>query len=484
MKRTAIFLLLLATLCSLVAGLCACEKKEEERSRYEIKAEYTPDTQTVNGELKFVWKNTASSAADALKFNLWANSYREDAAYKPISPAYVSAAYYAGKNYGGTEILNVSGGKSWEVTGEDANVLCVELEKTVFPEECVSVEIAFSVKLAKVAHRTGVAKNSVNLGNVFPILCAYTNEGFAENPYYGIGDPFCSDTADYDVVFVAPKAYEVAFSGKVTDKRTLGEKCEYAVRLENARDFAIVLSDSFETERCVVGGTELIYYYYNDDAPAARLAAAKECLAYYASTFGTYPYETYSVVQTGLCHGGMEYPGLSMICDSSEEDDLLYTIAHETAHQWWYAAVGSDQVNEAWQDEGLAEYSTAMFFDSHPAYGMTEKELALKATERYRAYYDVYGRVFGLEDTRMTRSLKEYISEYEYASIAYDKGMLLFHTLRDSIGKKRFEEGLRTYYRSFCFKNATAADLIGCFEKNGSDVAGLFSSFLDGKAVI
>ena len=84
----------------------------------------------------------------------------------------------------------------------------------------------------------------------------------------------------------------------------------------------------------------------------------------------------------------------------------------------------------------------------------------------------------------MTRSLKDYLSEYEYRSIAYDKGAILFDTLRTSIGDKRFFAGLKRYYSGYKFKTAEPEDMIGCFEKSGVDVAGFFDSFLSGKAVI
>jgi uncharacterized protein CbrC (UPF0167 family) len=125
-----------------------------------------------------------------------------------------------------------------------------------------------------------------------------------------------------------------------------------------------------------------------------------------------------------------------------------------------------------------------LFFENHPEYGFSRETLIADALAEYRAYYDVYSQVFGETDTRMTRSLKDYLSEYEYRSIAYDKGAVMFDTLRTSIGDKRFFAGLRRYYADYRFQIATAEGLIGCFEKSGVDVAGFFDSFLSGKAVI
>ena len=483
MKKLLSFLLIVVCV-PFVFSLCSgCAKSEKKVDRYEITARYIPETSTVAGAVKMSYQNRTDTEITALKFNLWGNAYREDAAYSPVSPALSSFAYYDGKSYGGVEITSVGGAKNWEVLGEDANILCVVPEHSLFPGDILTVDIGFTTKLAKVNHRTGVTGHTVNLGNFFPVLCAYQN-GFVECPYYSDGDPFLSECANYKVTLTAPKEYVVASTGKLVDERTLESKKEHTMTVTNARDFAMVLSTEYKVESCVVGGVQILYYYYNDDTPAAHLAAVKDCFEYYSSSFGEYPYKTYSVAQTGVCFAGMEYPALTMISDALSKEDYVYTLAHETAHQWWYAAVGSDQICNAWQDEGLAEYSAAAFFNSKPSYGFTEASVIEEATANYRSYYDVYSRVFGQADTRMTRHLKEYLSDYEYRSIAYDKGVILFHTLKTGMGEKRFLSGLRKYYEKYRFQIASPEDMIGCFEKAGVDVGGLFASFLEGKAII
>ena len=146
--------------------------------------------------------------------------------------------------------------------------------------------------------------------------------------------------------------------------------------------------------------------------------------------------------------------------------------------------MGSDQIENAWQDEGLAEYSTLAFFEEYEKYGFTREQLVKEAMEEYRSYYDVYGSVLGREDTRMTRHLKDYISDYEYKCLSYDKAVIMWDTLRKSVGDKKFFDGLKRYYATCKFKMATVEDLIGCFEKSGLDVEGFFDSFLSGKAIL
>lgn len=76
-----------------------------------------------------------------------------------------------------------------------------------------------------------------------------------------------------------------------------------------------------------------------------------------------------------------------------------------------------------------------MFFGEHEEYKTTKEDLIQAAEKEYHAYYKVYSKVFGEADTRMSRSLKDYVSDYEYRAIAYDKGLILFP--RWKIGGKK-----------------------------------------------
>jgi aminopeptidase N len=329
-----------------------------------------------------------------------------------------------------------------------------------------------------------VTKKTVNLANFFPILCGIKLDGFDETVYYSDGDPFYSECADYKVALTLPKEYVVATTGEITGERTLESKKVYTMSALNVRDFAMTLSQNYRVSSTKSDKTTISYYYYADETPLESLATAKEAFEYYEKTFGEYPYPTYTVAQTGFCMGGMEYPCFVMISDRLEKQDQARVIAHETAHQWWYATVGSDQIENAWQDEGLAEYSTVMFFENYEKYGYTREDMTTAALREYRSYYDIYGSVLGRTDTRMSRHLKEYLSDYEYRCLSYDKSLVMWATLRKSIGDKKFVAGLKKYYAKNKFTMTTPEHIIGSFEKVGVDVRGFFESFLDGKAIL
>ena len=283
---------------------------------------------------------------------------------------------------------------------------------------------------------------------------------------------------------IADSDYVIASSGKQTGSRALGDNTETSYELQNARDFCLVMSKDFQVLKKDTGKAEVSYYYYRDEKAEESLNIACESIEYFSQTFGAYPYSTYAAVQTGFCYGGMEYPGLSMISDALDDLNNKYTIVHETAHQWWYSAVGSNQLENAWMDEGLTEYSTVMFFENYPAYGLERKNLVQSAYSAYKAFFDVYAQLFGETDTTMNRKLDRFGGEYEYVNVTYNKGLILFDNLREALGDKKFANALKRYYNEFCYKIAKPEDMISCFEKVGVDVAGFFESYVEGKAVI
>ena len=378
MKKWIAFLLVLSCL-PFVLIFASCDEQNDAGVSYEITAEYSKESEALFAVQKFTYENRTDTVKDNLRFHLFPNAYREEATYKPISPAYRQLAYYDGDSHGEMSITSVLGGRGWQVCGEDSNILSVDLENPLERGDSVVLDISFVVWLAKVNHRTGVSDKAVNLGNFFPILCPDFGQGFEENVYYATGDPFVSECADFSLALTLPKNYVVA--------ATLSGK------------------------------------------------------------------------------------------------DALHAIVHETAHQWWYAAVGSDQIDEAWQDEGLTEYSTALFFEAHPRYDIGLQGLVAQSLNACRAYEEVYGGVLGADGV-MSKRLDAFESDYAYRVLAYDKGVVLFDNLRRSVGDKKFFAALRKYYATGKYNLVTVGAIKGAFEKVGVDANGLFDCFLQGKALL
>ena len=477
------WLAFLAGLFCLFPSATSCEQKSNAFCRYDVVAEYRPSDCTVAGSVKVTFENPTQNDLPELRFHLYPNAYRKDALYKAVSPENFDAVYYRGESYGGIAISSVVGGAGWRVTGDDDNMLVVYLEEPLAPSDKVVVDVAFTTKLPYANHRLGVTERAVNFGGVFPTLCGLKDGAFYQRPYTSLGDPFYADCADYRVEFSLPKEYVLAHGGECIEEKTLERKTKHALALDNARDFAFAASEDFEVSQALFGKTEIAYYHFADENPTVTLETLKRAVEFFSASFGEYPYPRYTVAETGLAFGGMEYSAFAMLSQFSGKNRARNAV-HETAHQWFGCAVGSDQMTEAWQDEGLAEYASALFFDKFQEYGWTKATAVADALEEYRSYYRSYGAALGWSDTRMSRPLHEYLSEYEYRVLTYDKGLVMFNALEQSIGNKKMLTALRKYYAENKFFMAKKEDLIGAFQRTGVDVAGFFDGFLQGKTVL
>lgn len=485
MKRKAFaFTMVLVVLASFV--FVGCGGKDKDRTVYNITCTFNNNTLVGSQTVDFF--NDTENTITQLKFNLFGNAFREDAKYKPISRQYENRAYPNGQSYGNVNVKSVTEKDlplMFSVEGEDENVLTINLAKEVFPDEKVSVTIDFELSLANVIARTGYNEKTVNLANFYPILCGLNEDGsFYECLYYSNGDPFFSDCADYNVEITLDSNYTVATSGKTNSVTQNGMVSTHTFSIENARSFAMVLSKDFQSIVDNSTGVEITYYYYSDSTPEKSLKYAVQSMGLFGEKFGKYPYPTYSVVQTQFIQGGMEFPGLVMISDSLEEIAYGEVIVHETAHQWWQTTVGNNEVEHGFLDEGLAEYSVVVFFESYSEYGLKRENLITASEKTYKTYCTVYDKLFGKVDTTMDRSLKDFTSEYEYVNIAYIKTCIMYDYLRESIGDEKFYKGLKRYYSDNKFENAVPDDLVGAFEKVGADTNGFFQSFFEGKVII
>ena len=483
MRKIALFCAVIIAV--LIFPLSACGEKKEERTEYKINCEF--DGSTLTGKETLIFYNDTETTFSELKFNLFSAAYREGAKYSPVQKIYEYLAYPNGKNYGGIEILSVKTAEcdlEFFIGGEDQNILTVNLNDEVFPSEKTEVVIDYKIFVPNVVSRLGINDKTVNLAEFYPILCGIDKDGFYECVYYSIGDPYFSDCANYEVTFTADEKYTVAHAGKVASYVTENGKTTYVFSLDNARSFCMVLSENFETISDTIGDVTVNYYYYDDENPLSSIGYAVNSIRTFGSLFGDYAYKEYSVVETPFIQGGMEFPTIVMISDSVEKQSYGEVIVHETAHQWWQTAVGNNEIEYGFLDEGLAEYSTVMFYENNPDYNLKREQLMDVSDKTYKSYCTVYEKIFGKKDTSMLRSLKDFTSEYEYVNIAYVKSCIMYDELRKSVGDDKFISSLKKYYAENKFKTATPYDLISAFMSAGEYTESFIDGFLTGKAII
>jgi len=156
---------------------------------------------------------------------------------------------------------------------------------------------------------------------------------------------------------------------------------------------------------------------------------------------------------------------------------------HETAHQWFACLVGTDSINEAYLDEGLATFSTLLY------YKLTGDEGSY--ADNLKQLRNAYVAFMMLEQARqpsykpkMTKPLHAYKSAYEYEILCYNKSAIMFATLYEVMGKDAFLKGLATFYTQNCYGLAKCSQLIAATSSKRFDSAKILTPFLEGDAII
>lgn len=486
MKKLACMLIAVFLLTTLVL-LTACDDNSMKNAvknadNYTIVCAYDGENHILSAVQTVEMTNRSSNSFKAVKFHLYPNAYREDAQNAVVPATYKGIAYPNGESWGEITVDGVKAEGNpvaYTVEGEDCDILSVPVEEW-FPDEKITVEITYTVSLANIKHRLGWTKNSVNLGNFYPVLCHIENDNYSTSPYYNVGDPFVSEVANYNVTIKVDESYMVASTGNLTEANAENGFVNYNYTADAVRDFALVLSNRYKKLSQTVDDTTINYYYYNDTDSEASLDTAVRAFEYFCRKIGDYPYKQLSVCETDFCYGGMEYPSLVMITSGSKS--YREAIVHETAHQWFYATVGNNQIEDAWMDEGLAEFLTYLYLDNCDDTPLSQNILANIKT--YTTYVDVLNNYYDNVDITY-RSLDKYKNDNEYVIMTYIKGSLMFNTLYETMGESKFFKALGDYYKHYSFQIATPAQMSDCFSKTGgAELSTIFSNYAEGKEIV
>ena len=366
----------------------------------------------------------------------------------------------------------------------DGTVYQMPLPELLPDGAALNIEMDYTVRIPNLENRFGYQDTTYNVGNFLITPAVFENGGWVVEPYVDLGDAFYSDLADYTVTIHTPEGYTVAAAG------TLGEDGAY--HASAVRDYVFCAAEDFEIMETEESGTKILVYYRDEmNLTAARvLETSQKSLALFNRLFGAYPYDTLTVVLSGLTGGvsGTEYPTLVMVGPEipleelqdgfGEGDENGYRliidriVAHEIAHQWFYGIVGNDQIRYPFLDEGLCRFAEYLYEDAYPP-EQPQPEFSYAMGD--------FLADCGLQtegERTLSKTLYDWVEEApEDYTFVYIYGAAMFYEMEETMGKDAFRAALRSYVDEFAYQFVTPEEF-QAFWNAQADFSGLFNRYL------
>lgn len=462
-----------------------------------------------------LWPNAYSNNETALAKQLFELYGKQELFDKPDLAGWIDSIDFRANN------LKVH----WHILKDREDICQLHLNEPLKPGDTTYISTPFRVQVPKgEISRLGSNGKSFQISQWYPKPAVYDQDGWHPMSYLDQGE-FYSEFGTYDVSITLPESYTVAATGALQTIEELqrleriandtiqldtlaGEKISDSpgsTKLKTLRytsqsmhDFAWFADPDFhvtkETVTLPESGRKVIIYALFTDHQAElwehALSYASEALLTFSKWIGDYPYSSFTVVQTKLKSGlGMEYPSLAVIGDASDAYSLDEVITHEICHNWFYAALASNERLHPYLDESLTSAYTARY--------MLEKYPDTKLWEIY-IKNEKLAKFFNI-DKQHIQEAEEYfwlslarnnleqpinlnateLDETNYNLILYYKGARGVNYLRAYLGDSLFDSAINEYYRRWKFKHPQPDDFRLTIETHtGKDLRWFFEDFL------
>lgn len=260
------------------------------------------------------------------------------------------------------------------------------------------------------------------------------------------------DKATFTFEITVPAGLEAVANGVLAGEQT-GEGLTTYIwehRAPMATYLATVAVGDYELISGVSpNGIPLTHYVFPDLRQPFEQAAGVTgaALDWMSETFVPYPFESFGFVTTRVIRASLETQTMVILSEHMLNEE---TVIHEIAHMWFGDWVSMASWADMWHNEGFAVYVSLMWQTRENPGALDIFMQNLAATVDREASLDPLGnlspqRLFGFD--------------------SYQRGALMIHNLRKTVGDQAFFAGLRLYLNRFGGGTASRADFIAVMEE-------------------
>ncbi len=448
------------------AGLIASQQKALSRiaaaTIYHMAIEISDDYQHIAGRQAVRYINNEDAPLDQILFRLFPNISDGSSQVtnltlndEPVEPAY----------------------------SLQDSVMTVSMPAPLPPGEAAILSMDFEVVVPQSAGGNygifAYLEDVLALAHFYPMIAVYDDEGWNAEIPPPSGDVVYADASFYLARVSAPADLVVVGGGSEVSHIEADGRQEITYALGPARDFYLAASSRYELISSQVGETTLNSYTFPEWRARSELSleTMRHALNSFNDRYGAYPYTELDLVSTATLALGIEYPGIIVATNRAYEDNpprydpvtLESTVAHEVAHQWFYATIGNDQLDEPWLDESVTQYATMVYFGDR--YGDA-------GTSGFRnSLLQRWGGIGG-QEVAIGQPVADF-SPAEYNGIVYGRGGLFMEALATEMGEAAFDQFMLNYAGNHQWGIATAESFRAEAETAcGCDLESLFADWI------
>ncbi len=482
---------------------------------YSIDATLDAETRQLTGREIITWRNPGGIPAYSLRIHLYWNAFRntdstwlQQAALGGDDDLLTRPANEFGwQQVTELRLLNADGSPGADLlpsfkyiqptdqNAADRSLAAADLPDGVPPGAAIRLQLSWRAQVPRTFSRTGVVGNYFFLGHWFPKLGVFEGDGWNARQFFA-NTEFYADFGSYDVRLTVPRGWVVGATGREVSRTDADNNTTiHRYAQDDVHDFAWTASPDFEehVSRFEHPGLppvtmRLLLQPEHRGQEARHFAATAAALRYYGEWFGPYPYPQITIIDPAWQSGseGMEYPtlftaGSRWLAPTGSLEPEGVTI-HEAGHQFWYGMVASDEVMNAWMDEGINTFSEVrVAAEAFPPDHRVDRFFGGFVPWQYRDITLSRAESAGLnryrraarQDAPSTPSFMYFPTTH--AAITYSKTALWLHTLERHLGWERLRRVLTTYFHRYRFKHPQPDDFFAIVsEEAGEDMSWFF----------
>ena len=326
------------------------------------------------------------------------------------------------------------------------------------------------------------------VGDTLTVRVCYHGDGYVE--YYGWGGFHFDNNLSYNLgVGFGTNPHSIG-SALMPCRDNFHDKATYTLRVRTKAGWSAECGGLLQSRSVAADSSELSVWRIDQPVPtylvSVSQAAWKRVQSAVASRYGTYPL-TLGYLRSDSAHvaqafaeldtvvpmferclgpyrwgrigyiatpkGSMEHVNniaLDQRFMNSTSEQAQMTIAHELGHAWFGNLVTCATEADMWFNEGGASFTSERAMEANKG--------RAAAMKYYQANLESVLRLAHINDNGY-RPLSPMPHTYTYNTTTYDKGSMVWHSLRSYLGEEAFYAALRRLFADKAFGNVDAYEV-------------------------